>query len=162
MGIGSHTKPNRGSNDLWLTPPPVLYALGTFDLDPCACPEPRPWATANTHVALPDDGLLRQWEGRVWCNPPYGPETGHWLQRMALHGHGTALIFARTETEHWQKWIWAKASAVLFIYGRLYFHLPDGTRGSANAGGPSALVAYGKSDADRLRDSGIKGYFLAL
>ena len=33
-------------------------------------------------------------------NPPYGPPPviGPWMRRMAAHGHGTALIFARTET----------------------------------------------------------------
>ena len=159
-GIGSHTKPNNGENDLWLTPPAILHALGTFDLDPCACPEPRPWPTAKRHIVLPEDGLAAEWEGRVWMNPPYGDKVDRWMERMARHNHGTALIFARTETEVWEKTIWPFASAILFLYGRLYFYLPDGTRAEGNAGGPSALISYGRVDALLLKSSGIAGAFI--
>lgn len=41
-GIGSHTLPNQGSKDEWLTPPGIIKSLGEFDLDPCA-PVKRPW-----------------------------------------------------------------------------------------------------------------------
>lgn len=40
-GIGSHTLPNNGESDIWLTPPEIVGALGHFDLDPCAAPDPR-------------------------------------------------------------------------------------------------------------------------
>lgn len=156
-GIGSHTKPNNGDNDLWLTPPQILFALGEFDLDPCACPEPRPWPTAKRHVALPEDGLAYEWAGRVWCNPLYGDDISPWLEKMARHNRGIALTFARTETEHWTRHVWPNASAILFIAGRIYFYLPDGTRAGGNAGGPSALIAYGTEDATKLKNSGISG-----
>lgn len=156
-GIGSHTKPNNGAHELWLTPPQILHSLGEFDLDPCACPDPRPWPTAKTHIALPDDGLSYRWNGRVFLNPPYGEKTAEWMRVMAVHGNGIALTFARTETEFWIRWIWPHARAVLFIAGRLYFYLPDGTRAKGNAGGPSALIAYSNRDADVLYRSGIKG-----
>lgn len=156
-GIGGHTLANNGRHELWLTPPAIVYALGEFDLDPCACPEPRPWPTAKRHIALPEDGLNAEWDGRVWLNPPYGDKIGPWMERMFKHRNGTALIFARTETEHWQRWIWPIAKAVLFLAGRLNFYLPDGTRSPYNAGGPSALIAYSDRDAFILRRSGISG-----
>lgn len=90
-------------------------------------------------------------------NPPYGAEVGDWLARLAGHGQGTALIFARTETTAWRRWVWSKASAILFLHGRLTFHTPDGVAAKGNAGGPSALVAYGEADADRLQQSGLLG-----
>lgn len=156
-GIGGHTLANEGRHELWLTPPQVLFGLGEFDLDPCACPEPRPWATAARHIALPDDGLAMEWNGRVWCNPPYGPKVGEWMARMAQHGNGIGLIFARTETEWWTKSIWPFADSVLFIAGRLNFYLPDGSRSPYNAGGPSALIAFSKRDTEYLKSSGIAG-----
>jgi len=79
-GIGSHTLPNNGAFDTWLTPPAILAELGTFDLDPCAAPSPRPWATATRHIESPDDGLVLPWEGRVWLNPPYGRNIGATLR----------------------------------------------------------------------------------
>jgi hypothetical protein len=157
-GIGGHTAANEGAFDTWLTPPAILQALGTFALDPCAAPSPQPWPTAAKHIELPEDGLAADWgNGRVWLNPPYGTTTGKWLERMAAHNRGTVLIFARTETDDWHRWIWPIASGILFLKGRLHFYLPDGTRAKGNAGGPSALVAYGWADAMILRNSGIAG-----
>jgi hypothetical protein len=51
---------------------------------------------------------------------------------------------------------------VLFLRGRLNFHLPDGARASANAGAPSVLCAYGTEDADILAFCGIDGQFVPL
>ena len=155
--MGSHQSAASGS-DVWLTPPWLLERLGPFDLDPCAAPLPRPWPTATRHIALPDDGLSAIWEGRVWCNAPYSG-IGRWLGRLAAHGHGTALIFARTETALFTRYVWQEATAVLFLTGRVTFCRPSGRPGTGNAGAPSVLVAYGQADADALRDSGIPGAF---
>lgn len=161
-GIGGHTMANNGAFDTWLTPLSIIRALGKFDLDPCAAPSPRPWPTAARHVELAEDGLACAWFGRVWLNPPYGSAIAAWLKRMAEHDWGTVLIFARTETDYWHEWIWPKASAILFIRNRLNFYLPDGTRAKGNAGGPSALIAYGTADALILRTAGIVGAFVPL
>lgn len=102
------------------------------------------------------------WNGRVWLNPPYGQQTGKWLARMVAHDHGTALVFARTETEDWHRHIWAKATAIHFLEGRLYFFDVHGKEAQHNAGAPSALIAYGKTDAAKLLASGIPGKFVML
>ena len=96
----------------------LIRALGPFELDPCA-PVVRPWPTANHHFTILDDGLSQQWFGRVWLNPPYGPHTGTWLERLAKHGNGVGLVFARTETRTWFDWIWNAADAVLFLEAEL-------------------------------------------
>lgn len=160
-GMGGHHS-HAALSEVWLTPPEIIEALGSFDLDPCAAPPPRPWDTATRHIALPEDGLAADWEGRCWVNPPYGRKTRAWLDKLATHGHGTALIFARTETEMFVSQVWERADAVMFLYGRLYFHRADGTRAAANSGAPSVLVAYGEEDADALRDSGLNGRFIRL
>lgn len=161
-GIGGHTKQGEGLNTTWLTPPEILWTLGKFDLDPCAAPEPRPWATAERHITLPGDGLAEEWGGRVWLNPPYSSEISKWMQKMAAHRTGVALTFARTETEWWRDHVWPAAIALLFIYGRLNFHFPHGARSPFNAGGPSVLIAYSTYDADRLWTSGISGAFVEV
>ena len=68
-GIGGHQSAKM-KNDEWLTPLHLLRPLGTFDLDPCA-PIVRPWDTARHHYTKEDDGLKKEWFGRVWLNPPY-------------------------------------------------------------------------------------------
>lgn len=149
----------------WLTPPPVILALGgadSFDLDPCDF-EGSPFRTARRSICLPENGLAADWEGRVWCNPPYSTgEVERWLEKLADHGQGTALIFARTETEAFHRFIWERASGLLFLEGRLHFHFPDGTRAKANAGAPSVLCAYGQDDLDRLAASDLAGSLVPL
>lgn len=162
--MGSHHSARPGTVT-WLTPPSVIEALGgaeAFDLDPCA-PAERPWPTARLHVSLPQDGLSVPWAGRVWLNPPYSDDQiGKWLRKMADHDQGTALIFARTETEAFHAHVWPRASGLLFLKGRLHFHHADGRRAAHNAGAPSVLIAYGMDDLDRLFSSELEGARVAL
>ncbi len=159
-GIGSHQSANMGKDE-WLTPPWIINALGRFDLDPCS-PVRRPWATADTHYTVVDNGLDMEWSGRVWCNPPYGLEAAQWLAKLSVHNNGVALIFARTETKMFFDYVWEKAGAVLFLSGRLHFHHVNGDRAKANAGAPSVLVAYGENNISALRTSKIQGKLITL
>lgn len=153
---------NTENNDEWLTPPEILKALGDFDLDPCApVPDARPWPTAEKHYSVEDNGLMMPWDGRIWCNPPYGRDTFSWLSRLAEHGNGIALIFARTETRGFHSEIWEKADAVFFFKGRLKFYRVNGEQGgTANA--PSCLVAYGDSNVRSICRSGLSGKLVLL
>jgi hypothetical protein len=155
LGIGGHQSARMGKDE-WLTPPAILSALGPFDLDPCA-PVERPWDMAKSHYTINDSGLNQEWFGRVWLNPPYGQETGRWLARLAAHGNGIALIFARVETSVWFDHIWGKATLILFLRGRLFFHHYDGKRAAHNSGAPSALIAYGEEAAARLSAASLDG-----
>lgn len=161
--MGSHQSARAGSHT-WLTPPDILAALGPFDLDPCACPLPRPWASAATMWTREDGPLQRQWFGRVWLNPPFGPKptVTAFMRRLADHGRGTALLFARTETELFFETVWNRATAVLFLEGRPHFHFQDGRRAKANSGAPVVLIAYGDDDATRLQSGGVPGKYLQL
>lgn len=165
--MGGHQSA-RMEKDEWFTPKWIIDALGPFDLDPCTIMK-RPWDTAKTHYTKLGDGLSLPWRCEnlvsrdyVWCNPPYGNQTWKWLQKMARHGNGISLIFARTETEMFHSFVWENATALLFLKGRLHFHHANGSRAKANAGAPSVLVAYGNYAAKRLKNSGIKGKFITL
>lgn len=149
-GMGSHEKPIKGATDVWLTPPDIITDLGPFDLDPCAATN-RPWPTADTMYTIEDNGLRREWCGFVWLNPPYS-DVWTWVAKLADHGHGIALIFARTETRGFHKHVWSRASAISFPQGRLTFRHEDGSAGRGNAGAPSCFVAYGNEAVERLRN----------
>jgi len=152
---------NTDNHDEWLTPPNIVQSLGVFDLDPCSPGERRPWDTAKKHIGLPQNGLTTEWSGRVWCNPPYGRETFKWLSKLAAHGSGTALIFARTETKGFHSEIWEKAHSVFFFKGRLKFCKIDGsTKDCANA--PSCLISYSAFDSRMIDKSGLKGKHVYL
>lgn len=158
--MGGHHSAAMGKDE-WLTPPHILQALGEFDLDPCS-PVSRPWPTAREHFTIQDDGLSKEWRGRVWCNPPYGLVASRWLKKLAAHGDGIALIFARTETDMFFSEVWAQADAVLFLRGRLYFHHVTGEKAAANAGAPSVLVAYGERNAVCLEQCVLPGHVVRL
>jgi len=148
-----------GSDD-WITPKFILDELGTFDLDPCSS-STQPWPTAKTMLTKEDDGLSSPWFGRVFLNPPYGQETWKWLKRLSEHNNGTALIFARTETEMFFNYVWGKCSSILFLKGRLHFHYPNGTRAKFNSGAPSCLVSYDhqttQPNTQKLAEANIPG-----
>ncbi len=151
---------NTENKDEWLTPPYIIKALGSFDLDPCS-PINRPWDTAKNHYTVLDDGLRLPWDGRVWLNPPYGRETFNWIARLSEHKNGIALIFARTETKGFHEYIWDRAYSVFFFKGRLKFYHVDGTRG-ASANAPSCLVTYSFEDNLAIKRSGLKGKCVCL
>ena len=135
MAFSKHEKPNKGLTDTWLTPPWLLEKLGKFDLDPCP-----PNGT---------NGLKIDWVGRVWLNPPYS-KNALFMEKMAKHTNGIALVFARTETKWFQDWVFPYAYSICFIRGRIKFYKEDGTEAAGNAGAPSVLIAYSDNDHDYL------------
>lgn len=149
-----------GGKDEWLTPPDILSALGDFDLDPCA-PVVRPWDTAKNHYTELDNGLSLEWAGRVFLNPPYS-DAGAWLSRLASHGNGIALVFARTDTRWFHSCIWEKADALLFLRGRIKFFHVDGSEAKGNCGAPSVLIAFAHSNVVALQQSSLSGAFIDL
>ena len=83
----------------------VVACLGTIDLDPCSNAEGKPNVPARKHYTAADDGLSKQWRGRVYMNPPYGDEIDAWVAKLCEeHQAGRvpeaiALVPARTDTE---------------------------------------------------------------
>jgi hypothetical protein len=153
---GKHPhSPNEGATCEWYTPPEVFEGIGLeFDLDPCAPPLPKAdWIPAKRRYALPDEGLALPWDGRVWLNPPYGREAGGWVEKLAAHGNGIALVFSRTDVKWWHAAA-PSATAVCFIRGRLTFIPGEGQSAPGNSGGPSALLAYGEACAEAIASYG--------
>ena len=162
-GMGGHHSAHNDTDE-WLTPRHVLVALGApeiFDLDPCAALS-FPERCALRGFTVKDNGWMREWFGRVWLNPPYGRDVGAWLKRLADHGNGIALVFARTETEQFHRQVWERASAVLFLEGRLTFLRSNGIPALRNAGAPSCLIAYGATNLRLLELVQLPGKLVKL
>ena len=165
-----------------LTPPSLLEALGAlrtnregeyvlgphpFDLDPCTS-ERQPWPTARTMWTAHEDGMSHVWHGEVWLNPPYGRELYSWLARLAAHGSGMALLYARTDTQGFRTHVLDRADALYLFTGRLWFHQPvTGAQCPANCGGPMCLAIYGSKPLERVQrlleaDSGYPGVLVPI
>lgn len=145
----SHWETN-GKSDEWYTPRYIFDALNcTFDLDPANA------AIGGAHVpcalSYGHEGLTKNWRGFVWLNPPFGGRNGivPWLERMAQHGNGIALVPDRTSAPWFQDYA-SRAKAALFISPKVKFERPDGTRGESPSTG-TALLGYGERAADVLR-----------
>jgi len=158
MTIGAHQSPTRLSDD-WITPPRIIKALGQFDFDPCPSSIQKSGYLGMKSWEYGTDARVQDWpkDARIWLNPPYSKGLGLWLSKLADHGNGIALIFARTETKDFCDNVWEKADAILFLRGRITFLLPDGKKPSGNSGAPSCLVAYGSNNVGALYQSGLSG-----
>lgn len=146
-------EPSNSQNKDWYTPPEVfeLLKFPEFDLDPASPGKSKvEWIPAKKHYT--ENGLLKEWHGRVWLNPPYGQETGDWLNKLALHGNGIALVFARTDTL-WFHTIACKADVICFLNGRIRFIDENGKQGGSSGCG-SMLLAWGNECAEILVGSG--------
>jgi hypothetical protein len=150
---------NTENKEEWFTPRYITDVLGRFDLDPCNSMKSKLQRIATCDYYI--NGLEQEWYGRVWCNPPYGNNTFEWIKKLADHGNGIALIFARTETIGFHSEIWNKADAIFFFKGRLKFYDINGKEGgTANA--PSCLIAYGEHNVEVISNSDLKGKLLIL
>lgn len=149
------------TTDEWYTPKEIIHALGVFDTDPCAPMNPI-YRTAKVMYNKEDDGLSKDWYGRVWLNPPYSrPLIEQFVSRMSKHGNGIALLFNRCDSKMFQDVIFQTATAILFIKGRIKFLKQDGsTAGSPGCG--SVLIAFGEDNAEILRTCGIEGKFFRI
>ncbi|MBH1648014.1 adenine methyltransferase [Stenotrophomonas maltophilia] len=176
--VGYDRLPAAQSTDTWLTPPELIWGspkegytgLGPFDLDPATPENGMPWPTAARMLKPSDDGLASEWpaDAFVFMNPPFGRGQEAWMEKMANHpGGGIALVFARTETKWFQRFVLnhPNISAVVFQEGRLKFHRANGDVGDAPPAGP-AWIAYGEEGARRLkravREAQIRGCYLEL
>lgn len=166
--VGPGGVPASWVSDDYLTPRELVAALGPFDLDVSASVA-QPWPTAAVMWTVREDGMSREWPrgDLIWMNPPYS-EIEAWMQRLADHGNGVALVFNRSDTKWFHRTVWKRADAVFSFAGRLFFHLPvTGERARCNGGAPSVLVCYGKKAVERARrltlpDSPYPGHLMPV
>jgi hypothetical protein len=151
-GKGFSHEPRNSEQVEWYTPAWVFEALGLhFDLDPCHPVERLPWVPANRVLTINDDGLSSAWDGLIWCNPPYGRFISPWLERMAKHKNGVALIFARTDCAWFHDYI-GNADSILFLNRRIKFVDAQQVPSAGSPGSGSMLVAWGDEACSALRN----------
>lgn len=126
----------------WYTPAPYIAAarevLGGIDLDPASSELANEVVQAERYYTEADDGLEREWEGRVWLNPPYGKGSGLFTTKLVAEyaaGRTTAavlLLNAYGFDSAWFQPLWDHP--ICFTNHRIEFSSPDReTGGPANA-----------------------------
>jgi len=122
----------------WFTP--ALYiekarrVLGQFDLDPASCAAAQETVQSSRFFTVDDDGLVQDWCGTVWLNPPYaGKLVAAFAAKMLDQidcGNVTAAIMltnAYTETS-WFHNLTNASNALCFTRGRIKFESPHGEK----------------------------------
>lgn len=147
------------TSDTWITPKSIVSRLGSFDLDPCAHVD-MPFHHAKNEYTIKDDGLVQQWYGRVWLNPPYS-KAKQFIKKLAEHGNGIAFIYTRVETQMFFDYVWDKADAIFFFKGRVKCIRENGETCSSPPAS-NCLVAYGKDNVVAIEKSGLIGKLIRL
>jgi hypothetical protein len=156
MAKATHYSDQKNWSNNYLTDPKLIKALGRFDLDP-ACPPKMPWRTARHMWTEKEDGLKREWRGRVWLNPPYR-NVMEWTEKLAAHEPGgCALLNGRsTETRATQHLLQNCAGLYLFL-GRLTFWRTDG-KPFPQRWFPSLLIGMKQRDAAEMVELPGRGF----
>lgn len=147
---------NISDKNITLTPLDLISKIGSFDLDPCGLQFHK---TANKIISLPDDGLIDEWNGRVWLNPPYS-NPKPFIEKLANHGDGIALVLNSTDTVWFQEYGLEKAKGMFLLKGRPKFTRMDMTDVSIMRG--VVLFAYGIESNELLKNCQLVGRYVAL
>ena len=140
-----------GSDD-WYTPSWIFEALKvSFDLDVCSPPEGIKWLPAKRYYSLLDDGLLQDWEGFIWMNPPYSNPLP-WVRKFIQHGEGIALV--PTSTGKWMMELW-EANTSWIVLEPMRFQAANGQLAKGALPTRCWLVAVGDRANEAMHSSGL-------
>lgn len=145
----------------WCTPRKYVDAVRKvfgepIALDPCS----NQWSIVQAEIEyrLPEhDGLRESWDyPTIYVNPPYGSDKQrgttikHWLYKCACahKNHGSdvlALVPVATNTSHWKKYVWGRATAVCFLYDTRLRFLVDGKDEGKGAPMSCAMIYWNRN-----------------
>ena len=132
----------------WYTPLEFIElarkVLGEIDLDPASNATAQEGVKAANFYTKEDDGLSQPWQGRIWCNPPYGQWTELFIAKGLKEyqaGNAAALLFLINQSDAaWLMDVEPKFSLACKLRKRIRFIQPDGTPG--NSPGRGQLFLY--------------------
>jgi phage N-6-adenine-methyltransferase len=125
---------SQGNND-WYTPPEYIIAarevMGDIDLDPASSDVANKTIQANHYFTREDDGLTKEWFGRVWLNPPFSmPLVKQFADKLIAEREAgrveqaTVIVNNGTDTQ-WFHALLGAAGILCLLRGRAKFYSPD-------------------------------------
>lgn len=143
-------------NNEWFTPQPHIERarafLGGIDLDPASNAIAQETVKAEQFYTEQDNGLDKEWKGRIWLNPPYAqPAIGHFADKMVAEVKSGRITDAVMLTHNYTDTAWFQtlaksASAICFTRGRVKFEGPNGEVAAPTQG--QAFFYFGQRAGD--------------
>lgn len=143
-----HVSFNSGNNE-WYTPANIIESarkvLGIISLDPASSEIANETVKAEKFFTAEDDGLVHDWEGNIWLNPPYSSGLiEKFVDKLLSSNFQQAIVLVNNATDtEWFSRLANKAAAIVFPKGRVKFYKPDGTIGAPLQG--QAVLYFGNS-----------------
>ena len=119
------------SKNEWHTPVEHIerarLVLGAIDLDPASSDLGQKTVKAERFLTPIENGLEREWSGRVWLNPPYSqPDVGLFVSKLVSEIKAERVTAAILLTHNYTDTAWfheaaGVASAICFTRGRVKF-----------------------------------------
>ena len=120
--------------------------LGAIDLDPASSFLANQTILAERFFTKEDDGLLQEWSGRVWMNPPYSRGLiDKFVTKLLTSPRVMAsLVLTNSATEtNWAQELMTGATWVFFFNHRIHFMPPPGVERPDRPKYPQMLVYRG-------------------
>ena len=123
----------------------------SIDLDPASNDMAQETVQAKKYYTVDDDGLSKEWSGRVWMNPPYTARViNGFISKLVKHYNdgdiSEAIVLTNNNTDTaWFHEAANSCAAICFTSGRINFMKRDGSKSSPTNG--QAFIYFGKSKA---------------
>lgn len=160
--MGSHETYSTESE--WYTPAYVFKALECFfDMD-VAAPIDSGLTCVPAMKFISRDSLTTEWEGFVWCNPPWAGRGNKdpWIDKMIQHGNGLLLSPDRSSAPWWQKAAWS-SDGYLSVKGKIKFMPGPGNFSNwRQPGTGTTIFAWGNKGISALLKAQSNGLGIAV
>ena len=138
------------TSDDYYTPAWIFEMMNlTFDLDVASPPGGIPHIPAAQFFTQADDGLSKEWSGRVWMNPPFS-KAKIWIHKFIEHGDGVALL--PMSKSNWFIDLWNSQIPIVALPRSLKFLTPGGSMETIFM--PAVLIAIGDENVTGISKIG--------
>jgi len=157
-----HVSNNSGENE-WYTPPFIIESaksiMGDIDLDPASSKLANETVGAKEFYTIEDDGIKKDWHGRVWLNPPYSqPDISNFAKAVTSKKYDEIMILVNNATEtDWFRMMAEASKVICFINKRLKFIDRDGNPSGAPLQGQAIIYKGSNIDSfiEKFKENGL-------